>query len=216
MKLTSDQIRAATACGCVLTPASENQVGRLTMQRRIFSLDGKPFVAERNGVFETHGTLEALITNYRPTAVSGKCTEGNVGQVLEVQRAQEAEVPPAQVASVSGETTAADVAVPPPTEPETAPAEQKVPRRAATKRRTVTAPVTASAKAAVEESSIVAETALPKDGSLEASNALTSPTAIEATIEGEPEARAAGRPRPGQPAPPRWQIAGKLRRGRPT
>ena len=57
-----DQLAAARACGCVLTPATEDQVSRLSMQRRIFDVGGEPFVATRDGggYFETHGTLSQL------------------------------------------------------------------------------------------------------------------------------------------------------------
>ena len=66
MELTPDQLRAARTGGCVITPATEDQVRRLTMQRRVFSIGGEPFVAARDGFFETHGTLAALIEQHRP------------------------------------------------------------------------------------------------------------------------------------------------------
>ena len=63
MELTRQQAEAARACGCTFFPASEMQVQRLAMQRRIFTLDGMPFVASRDGggFFETHATLARLI-----------------------------------------------------------------------------------------------------------------------------------------------------------
>ena len=63
MELTDERIEAAKARGCVFFPATEAQVGRLTMQRRIFTLGGKPFVATRDGggFHETHATLARLI-----------------------------------------------------------------------------------------------------------------------------------------------------------
>ncbi len=68
MELTPAQLRAARACGCVLTPATEDQVRRLSMQRRIFTVGGEPFVATRDGgsFFETHGTLSLLIEGQAP------------------------------------------------------------------------------------------------------------------------------------------------------
>ncbi len=68
MDLTPDEIAAARACGCVLTPATEDQVRRLSMQRRIFNVGGVPFVATRDGggFFETHGTLSLLIEGQAP------------------------------------------------------------------------------------------------------------------------------------------------------
>jgi len=63
MELTHDQVRAAEAAGCTFTPATPDQVARLTMQRRIFTIDGQPYVARRQGAgfYETQGTLAPLI-----------------------------------------------------------------------------------------------------------------------------------------------------------
>jgi hypothetical protein len=63
MELTYEQVEAAKACGCTFFPASAAQVTRLSMQRRIFTLDGRPFVATRDGggFHETHATLARLI-----------------------------------------------------------------------------------------------------------------------------------------------------------
>jgi hypothetical protein len=61
--LTQEQVEAAKACGCAFLPATEAQVALLSMQRRIFRIDGSPFVATRDGggFFETQGTLSVLI-----------------------------------------------------------------------------------------------------------------------------------------------------------
>ena len=63
MELTSDQRTAAEACGCVFLPATDEQVGRLSMQRRVFRIGGQPFMATRDGggFFETHATLARLL-----------------------------------------------------------------------------------------------------------------------------------------------------------
>ena len=63
MDLTQEQVEAAKACGCAFFPASEAQVARLSMQRRVFRIDGKPAMATRDGggFFETHATLARLI-----------------------------------------------------------------------------------------------------------------------------------------------------------
>jgi hypothetical protein len=68
MELTREQSETAMACGCTFFPASEAQVARLSMQRRIFTLDGKPFLATRDGggFFETHATLALLIEDRKP------------------------------------------------------------------------------------------------------------------------------------------------------
>ncbi len=74
MELTPDQLAAARACGCVLTPATEDQVRRFSMQRRVFRIDGRPFVATRDGggFFETHATLARLIEVHGRGGGAGK------------------------------------------------------------------------------------------------------------------------------------------------
>ncbi len=68
MELTPEQRATAEACGCVFLPANDEQVGRLSMQRRVFRIDGRPFVATRDGggFFETHATLLPLIGDQAP------------------------------------------------------------------------------------------------------------------------------------------------------
>ena len=74
MDLTQGQVEAANACGCAFFPATEAQVARLSMQRRIFRIDGKPFLATRDGggFFETQGTLSVLIEGHRRGGAPGK------------------------------------------------------------------------------------------------------------------------------------------------
>ena len=68
MELSREQVEAAKAHGCAFFPASEAQVARLAMQRRIFTLGGRPFVATRDGgaFHETHATLARLIDSRGP------------------------------------------------------------------------------------------------------------------------------------------------------
>ncbi|MCK8786621.1 hypothetical protein M0638_19790 [Roseomonas sp. NAR14] len=63
MELSPEQRGAAEACGCVMLPATDDQIARLTMQRRIFSVDGRPCLITRHGsgFYETHGTLSAIL-----------------------------------------------------------------------------------------------------------------------------------------------------------
>ena len=62
LQLSSDQIAAAKACGIAFLPASPDQVQRLSMQLKVFRIDGQPYLATRDGgFFETAATLERLI-----------------------------------------------------------------------------------------------------------------------------------------------------------
>lgn len=63
MDLSSEQLRSARAAGCAFVPATDDQVARLTMQRRIFRIDGVPHLAQRadSGFYETHGTLTPML-----------------------------------------------------------------------------------------------------------------------------------------------------------
>jgi hypothetical protein len=68
LELSPEQIEAARARGCVFLPATEAQVQRLAMQRRIFRLGGRPHVATRDGggFLETHATFAALAGGHAP------------------------------------------------------------------------------------------------------------------------------------------------------
>ena len=74
MDLTEEQVEAAKACGCAFSPATGAQVALLSMQRRVFHVDGKPFMATRDGggFFETHGTLARLIEGHGRGGAPGK------------------------------------------------------------------------------------------------------------------------------------------------
>jgi hypothetical protein len=72
--LTQEQVQAAKACGCAFLPATGAQVALLSMQRRVFRIDGSPFVATRDGggFFETQGTLARLIEPHGRGGAPGK------------------------------------------------------------------------------------------------------------------------------------------------
>ena len=62
MQLSYSKVAAARACGIEFPSASPAQVQRLSMQRKVFEIDGQPHLATRDGsFFETAGTLERLI-----------------------------------------------------------------------------------------------------------------------------------------------------------
>lgn len=216
MELKFEQVSAATACGCGLAPATEDQVGRLSMQRRVFTVDGKPFVVARNGFFETHGSHEALIANRRPDATSDRGDDAGEAPVLNSAPSLGPEASPSEVAPAAPVTVTAHVVEPPSCAPEMAPPEQKLPRRVASKRRSGKTTVAASAEPAVEAPQGLAETE-PADAPPPEASATSAVGAMhEDTNEPAAVARTSVRPRSGQPSPPRWKIAGKLRRGRPT
>ena len=98
MDLTQEQAEAAKTCGCVFFPATGAQVARLSMQRRIFRIDGKPFMATRDGggFFETHGTLSLL--------VEGRGRDGAPGEQETVQEAAAADA--ASEREIAGERRA--------------------------------------------------------------------------------------------------------------
>ena len=170
------------------------------MQRRIFQVDGLPFVAARDGFVETHGTLAALIREHRPGATTDRCVEADAAPM------QEAAPTPGQVASRDTGTSAAVLRAPAPAEldaprpnteaPSAKPRKAKAPR---------SKPPPASTDAAPTD-----ETAVHP------SEAAEMLAAVEATQDNGPKARVVGRRRAGQSAPPRWTIAGKMRRGRLT
>lgn len=78
MELRPDQFAAALACGCGFLLATEDQVRRLTVQRRIFLVHGEPVVAVRGGFFETWATLAALVQNHAPIAPEPSAEAGAV------------------------------------------------------------------------------------------------------------------------------------------
>ena len=100
MDLTQEQVEAAEACGCAFFPATDEQVGRLSMQRRVFRIDGRPFVATRDGggFFETHATLLPLIGGQAPGRERGSEDSGETAQEAAAADA----VPAAEIATEQG------------------------------------------------------------------------------------------------------------------
>ena len=71
LDLTPDQIRAARACGCLLTPATEAQVQRLTTERGAAPL----LAAEEAGIERAEGSEAVLALapgGDRPLAVRSR------------------------------------------------------------------------------------------------------------------------------------------------
>lgn len=111
LDLSSDQVSAAEFVGVEFVPASPDQVNRLSMQRKIFRIDGAPMLATRDGgFFETAATLTGLIAE-------GETQRRDMlsWQVADTARAPE---PEAELAPVP--------AAAPPLPPPAAPAEEAV------------------------------------------------------------------------------------------
>ncbi|WBV45426.1 hypothetical protein [Pseudoroseomonas cervicalis] len=69
MNLSRAQVQAAQANGRQFLPADPAQVARLSMQRRIFWVEGQPCLAQReDGFLETAATLEHFLEEVAPAA----------------------------------------------------------------------------------------------------------------------------------------------------
>jgi hypothetical protein len=188
--LTPDQLTAAHARGCAFLPATEDQVRRLAVQRRIFRLNGMPFVATRDGgFFETWGTLRALIGTLRPDTPQ--------------QNSGVATAPSPDDAGPSDP----DLSLAP-AEPEVVQAERNGQREVAAKPRKTRTPRPKPPPARTD--------AVPTgETAATASEAEEMLAGVAATQASGPRARVVKRGRSaGQPTPPRWMVAGKVRRGR--
>jgi hypothetical protein len=91
LELTPDHLRAAQTCGCVFLPATDAQVQRLSMQRRIFRIGGEPFVATRDGgaFLETHATLLPLIGGQAPGRERGSGETAQEAETADAEAAAE-------------------------------------------------------------------------------------------------------------------------------
>jgi hypothetical protein len=197
LDLTDEQLAAAEACGCTVAPATDDQLRRLTVQRRIFRVGGKPFVAICDGFHETHATLAALIAE-RMRAAPVHPAEG---------RSHPAPAPqdrtPPRAAEGHAAARAADA--PEPAVPVAPRHRARMPSEAARGSRL---PPSGPTPEYVGQSGEPVGDA----GSSEAEEMLAEvAAAVQASGRG---AQIVGPRRAGQPRTPRWVVAGKLRRGR--
>ncbi len=189
MELTRDQRAAAEARGCAFVPATEEQVRRLTMQRRVFRLDGEPVLATRDGgYFETHGTLATLIER-RAAVPAGRGAAASGAEPAAASGPGPAQASPTGVDPPTSTAGPSPAPEPCPQGPAAEAAEPGALRDAA------------SVSAAVAEE----EVATPVEGTGAEGGAV--PTRLRA-------ARTARQRRAGEPKTPRWVTAGKERRGR--
>jgi hypothetical protein len=208
LELSPDQRTAARALGCAFFPASEAQVARLTMQRRIFRLDGQPVMVSRDGAYyETHSTLLALIEGHgqpeareavEPVAVAEEVVEAAPGDGAVLPDPAGRPVPRGASEPTSIDAVQAATSMPETVRHEPLP-EDAVPTA-------VTEPARPP-RAAVRSRKAADDTA----PSMEATGAPATTGSADALQVRERRPRRS----PGyEPPTPRWQVAGKLRRGR--
>jgi hypothetical protein len=200
LELTREQRAAAQACGCALIPATDEQVRRLTMQRRVFRLDGEPVLATRDGgYFETHGTLAALIGKHA-AVFAGRGAARDRPRPHD--RAAASDADPAAASGPGPAQTAIPGIGPPTPAADPSPMPEPCPQGHAAE---ALEPGAQGDGAAVSAADAEEEVATPVEGS-------------GAEGDGAPaQLRAARTPRQrraGQPKTPRWVTAGKERRGR--
>ena len=202
MHLSPEDIAAAEACGVSFLAASDAQVQRLAMQRKIFYRAGAPILATRgDGFFETVGTLQQLIEESHRQ-------QRDLSQWLEAAKPAAEAAPEPDVARAAPEPATAGEAAPPEpiasgdalpplqAEPEVVP--PKRPRQRRRRPETVTEHVAeAPQETAVEERVAVP---LPSGPSRSRGRAARAPAVVAET--------------PGQDRGKRWLMAGAARRGR--
>ena len=203
LELTPEQVAAARAIGCAFFPATELQVQRLTMQQRIFKVEGKHYLLSRNGsYFETAGTLRALIAKAPPVTPQAAPDP----EPAPAAAAPPPEAPPAPVAPEPPPAPLAEARAPEASpapvvevsEPEPIPAPPEEPAAPPVRRRRRSPTKTAAP--------IEAEASEPAEPEAES---------VPPAEEQPPEAEAAAAPRRrAKAAEPRWKTAGLARRGR--
>jgi hypothetical protein len=218
LHLSPEDIAAAEACGISFLTASDAQVQRLAMQRKVFYHAGAPILATRgDGLFETVGTLQQLIEE-------GRRQQRDLSQWLEAaapdpeaasepEAAGVAPVPTAKVdtpvpepAPLVEPVVAADALPTPQVEPAAAPPKRPRQKRRrpepATEEMLVTAEIEAEIEApqAADAEEATADLLLPVPSRPLGRAAVRTPTsAVEA---------------PDQDRGKRWLMAGAARRGR--
>ncbi len=193
LNLTPDQVAAAKAIGCAFFPATEMQVQRLTMQQRVFRVDGKPFLLSWDGsYYETAGTLRALIAD-----------------VLPEQPKSLAVAPTPIPEETAAEPPPVNAPPPEPAQPEAAspqPPAPAAPRKRGRPRKAVAPPATVQAEPEAAPEPV--PEAVPESPP----SAAPAASAPDTGARSDRLARLARR-RAGAPLP-KWRTAGAARRGR--
>ncbi|MFC7551681.1 hypothetical protein ACFQU7_04260 [Pseudoroseomonas wenyumeiae] len=126
MQLTDEQVKAAEAQGCRFVEATEAQVRQFSMQRRVFQIGDKPYLATReDGFYETAGTLMARVAEVLRQQEASAPAEEPVAE-------EAAEVPQAEETAAADETPEAEAAAPAEeaAEPEAVPEADEAPEAA--------------------------------------------------------------------------------------
>lgn len=219
MHLSPEEIAAAETCGVSFLPASDAQVQRLAMQRKVFYRAGAAILATRgDGFFETAGTLRHLIEE-------GRRQQHDLSQWLEA-----APKPAAALPEAGPEPKAAEAGTAMPeqstSEPVAAEPAAPPPKRPRQKRRRPEPPVLEQATVDLASEAPVAEVAAEPPQDMDAEAEMTEAAAAPlpaaplrlapARSPGRTAARAPTAPaeNPGQDRGKRWLMAGAARRGR--
>jgi hypothetical protein len=201
-------------------PATQGQIDRMTMQRRVFDVDGRPHVVSRDGLyFETHATLAPVIADAEAFAPAAPATLPATAAAMP---------PPAAPAAALPVLAAAPVVMPAPAMPAPAAdrdrplasdplaAEDEAPRRAP-RRRLAAKPEAegeirkpARRRTMVERAEeLFSPPPEPEPGHVATEHTLSLP--VDDSAQGS---EAAARRRQRVADAPRWQVAGAIRRGR--
>jgi len=205
-------------------PATQGQIDRMTMQRRVFDVDGRPHVVSRDGLyFETHATLAPVIAD-----------AGNFAAAPAAAAPEPTEAAPPAPAPAEPQPVAPVVAVPVPASPvevapslaapelaldaeaSAEPAEGDAPRRAPRRRLSAKPEVEGETRKPARRRTMVerAEELFspppePEPGHVATEHTLSLP--VDDSVQGT---EAAARRRQRVADAPRWQVAGAMRRGR--
>ena len=240
MKLTPQQVAAAKARGFVMFPATQGQIDRMTMQRRVFDVDGRPHVVSRDGLyFETHATLAPVIADAAefvvPAAVPAVATTpvptpAPVAATAPPPRVEAAPItaPVAEVVPASPAPPAAQATEPAPELPlaaeapvadapvAEAPAEDEAPRRAPRRRLAAKPEAEGDVRKPTRRRTMVerAEELFSAPPEAEPGHVATEHTLSLPVDDSAQGTEAAARRRQRVADAPRWQVAGAIRRGR--
>jgi hypothetical protein len=240
LHLSPEEIAAAEACGVSFLPASDAQVQRLAMQRKVFYRAGAPILATRgDGLFETVGTLQQLIEEGRrqqrdlsqwldaaePDAATPSATPLDAAALPELLREAAPEPEAARPAPVEPmpAPVAAEAAAPPPKRPRQ---KRRRPEPAALDVAPDVAPGVMQDEPAAEPepepepgTADTAEAGPPQEletaaGLVEGVFAALPRSPARASGRAAARAPAAAVEAPGQDRGKRWLMAGAARRGR--